>query len=78
MAVPFVAVLPSTHPLAAQRAVRLAQLADSPFVLLPRTAGPPLHDQIIGLCTAAGFTHDRNPLVARLLSTISQDPPDRF
>jgi DNA-binding transcriptional LysR family regulator len=53
---PFVAVLPSTHPLAAQRTVQLAQLADSPFVLLPREVGPPLHDQIIGLCTAAGFT----------------------
>jgi DNA-binding transcriptional LysR family regulator len=53
---PFVAVLPSTHPLATQRTVGLAQLADSPFVLLPRTVGPTLHDQIIGLCTAAGFT----------------------
>ncbi|MEU6143070.1 LysR family transcriptional regulator [Streptomyces sp. NPDC047081] len=53
---PFVAVLPSTHPLAGERTVQLAQLADSPFVLLPRTVGPALHDQIIGLCTAAGFT----------------------
>ncbi|MGW0732286.1 LysR family transcriptional regulator [Streptomyces sp. NPDC002851] len=53
---PFVAVLPSTHPLAAQRTVRLAQLADSPFVLLPRAVGPQLYDQITGLCTAAGFT----------------------
>ncbi|WP_427924677.1 LysR family transcriptional regulator [Streptomyces sp. cg40] len=52
---PFVAVLPSTHPLAAQRTVRLAQLADSPFVLLPRKVGPTLYDQIVGLCTAAGF-----------------------
>ncbi|MCX5393773.1 LysR family transcriptional regulator [Streptomyces sp. NBC_00094] len=53
---PFVAVLPTTHPLAAQRTVQLAQLADSPFVLLPREVGPRLHDQITGLCTAAGFT----------------------
>ncbi|HEY8980084.1 MAG TPA: LysR family transcriptional regulator [Streptomyces sp.] len=53
---PFVAVLPSAHPLAARRTVQLAQLADSPFILLPRTAGPTLHDQIISLCTAAGFT----------------------
>ena len=53
---PFVAVLPSTHPLASQRTVQVAQLADSLFVLLPRTVGPTLHDQIIGLCTAAGFT----------------------
>ncbi|MGA5895184.1 LysR family transcriptional regulator [Streptomyces venetus] len=53
---PFVVVLPAAHPLAAQRTVQLAQLADSPFVLLPRAVGPQLHDQITGLCTAAGFT----------------------
>ncbi|GGO17783.1 LysR family transcriptional regulator [Microbispora bryophytorum] len=53
---PFVAVLPSAHPLAALRTVRLVRLADEPFVLLPRDAGPRLHDQIIGLCEAAGFT----------------------
>ncbi|WP_371798784.1 LysR family transcriptional regulator [Streptomyces sp. NBC_01707] len=53
---PFVAVLPAAHPLAAQRTVRLGQLADSPFVSLPREVGPQLHDRITGLCTAAGFT----------------------
>jgi DNA-binding transcriptional LysR family regulator len=53
---PFVAVLPSTHPLATRQAVPLARLADSPFVLLPRAVGPGLYDQIVGLCTAAGFT----------------------
>ncbi|MBE3011487.1 LysR family transcriptional regulator [Microbispora sp. NEAU-D428] len=53
---PFVAVLPSAHPLAALRTVRLSRLADEPFVLLPRAAGPRLHDQITGLCAAAGFT----------------------
>ncbi|WP_026416300.1 LysR family transcriptional regulator [Actinomadura oligospora] len=52
---PFMAVLPAAHPLAAQRSVRLVQLAESPFVLLPRTVGPQLHDQIITLCTEAGF-----------------------
>ncbi|CNE46503.1 LysR family transcriptional regulator [Mycobacterium tuberculosis] len=131
---PFVAVLPSTHPLAAQHAVRVDHLADSPFVLLPRAVGPLLHDQITSLCTAAGFTprviqhavewqtvcalvetglgvslapqsirrirlkgiafrkiepnttrtrvavawrkNDQSPLVARLLTTLNQDPPD--
>ncbi|MFB7248416.1 LysR family transcriptional regulator [Streptomyces populi] len=53
---PFVAVLPASHPLAAQRAVQVEQLADCPFVLLPRAVGPPLYDQIAGLCIAAGFT----------------------
>ncbi|GAA5005380.1 LysR family transcriptional regulator [Streptomyces siamensis] len=53
---PFVAVLPSTHRLAAQRTVDPAQLADDPFVLLPRAVGPRLYDRITGLCTEAGFT----------------------
>ncbi|MFD7126161.1 MULTISPECIES: LysR family transcriptional regulator [Streptomyces] len=52
----FVAVLPAAHPLAGQRVVQLAQLMDSPFVLLPREVGPRLHDQIIELCAAEGFT----------------------
>ena len=53
---PFVAVLPSSHPLATQRAVRVEQLVNCPFVLLPRTVGPSLYDQITNLCIAAGFT----------------------
>lgn len=53
---PFAAVLPAAHPLAGRRTVRLEQLADSPFVLLPREVGPQLYDRITGLCTAAGFT----------------------
>ncbi|WP_380280847.1 LysR family transcriptional regulator [Kitasatospora purpeofusca] len=52
---PFVAVLPAGHPLAAQRTVDVAQLADSPFVLLPRPVGPQLYDRIAELCGAAGF-----------------------
>lgn len=47
---PFVAVLPRAHPLAARRTVDPAQLAEHPFVLLPREAGPGLHDRITALC----------------------------
>jgi DNA-binding transcriptional LysR family regulator len=36
--------------------VGVGQLADSPFLLLPRHVGPQLHDQIVGLCTTAGFS----------------------
>jgi len=53
---PFVAVLPTAHPLAAQRTVELARLADAAFVLLPREVGPQLHDLIVALCAEAGFT----------------------
>ncbi|WP_433167152.1 LysR family transcriptional regulator [Kribbella sp. CA-247076] len=51
----FVAVLPTAHPLSPQRIVHVEDLAPSPFVLLPRSAGSELHDQIVGICTAAGF-----------------------
>lgn len=51
----FVAVLPAEHPLASQWSVQVAQLADSPFVLLPRVVAPRLHDQIIAVCQDAGF-----------------------
>lgn len=53
---PYVAVLPKGHPAASSRRVPVACLADSPFVILPRHAGPRLHDQILQVCTAAGFT----------------------
>ncbi|WP_437070229.1 LysR family transcriptional regulator [Streptomyces sp. enrichment culture] len=55
---PLVAVLPSGHPLATRRrtVVSLGDLADQPFVLLPREAGPGLHDRITSACAGAGFT----------------------
>jgi DNA-binding transcriptional LysR family regulator len=53
---PLVAVLPVGHPLARHRRIALAALADQPFVLLPREAGPGLHDRITGACATAGFT----------------------
>ncbi|MER5867317.1 LysR family transcriptional regulator [Kitasatospora sp. NPDC002040] len=50
-----VAVLPAAHPLAARRAVPVAGLADDPFVLLPREAGPTVHERILRLCREEGF-----------------------
>lgn len=54
----FVAVLPMTHPLASEHEIALEGLADSPFILFPRTASPGFHDTIIGLCYSAGFSPD--------------------
>jgi DNA-binding transcriptional LysR family regulator len=53
---PLRAVLPEEHPLAGASAIRLEQLRDEPFVLFPRTIGPGLYDQILGLCRDAGFS----------------------
>ncbi|BFV59830.1 hydrogen peroxide-inducible genes activator OxyR [Kitasatospora sp. CMC57] len=50
-----VAVLPAAHPLAERRAVPVAGLAGDQFVLLPREAGPTVHDRVLRLCREAGF-----------------------
>ena len=51
----FVACLPQAHPSAGQRSVRLAQLAEDPFVLFARTASPDYYARIMDMCHAAGF-----------------------
>ena len=51
----FVACLPQAHPAAGQRSVRLAQLAEDPFVLFARTASPDYYARIMDMCHAAGF-----------------------
>ena len=52
----FVAVLPASHTLARREAVTPRELAISPFILFPRAVSPGLHDTIIGLCIADGFS----------------------
>ena len=54
--------LPPGHRLAKRNAIRLAELANDPFVMLPRQAGFGLSDQCWRLCKQAGFS-----------PTISQD-----
>lgn len=53
---PLVAVVPSGHPLAVRRTVRLAQLRREAFVIFPREAAPHNYDRIVGLCRDAGFS----------------------
>jgi DNA-binding transcriptional LysR family regulator len=51
-----VVVLPARHRLARRKRLRLAELADEPFVFYSRPTGPAVHDTIVGFCRAAGFT----------------------
>jgi DNA-binding transcriptional LysR family regulator len=51
-----VVVLPARHRLARRKRLRLADLADEPFVIYSRPTGPAVHDTIVGFCRAAGFT----------------------
>lgn len=53
---PLVVALPAGHPLAAGAEVAVSSLAAEPFVLFPRSMGPGLYDQILGLCRSAGFS----------------------
>jgi DNA-binding transcriptional LysR family regulator len=54
-----VAVVPTAHRLAATaRPVDLADLADDPWVWLPREVSPGYHDELVAACRAAGFSPD--------------------
>ncbi|MEO3763460.1 LysR family transcriptional regulator [Streptomyces sp. B8F3] len=48
--------LPGGHPLAGRSRVDLAELAGTPLVQFPREINPPLFDDIVALCRAAGYT----------------------
>jgi DNA-binding transcriptional LysR family regulator len=51
-----VVLVPTTHPLADEPDLHIAQLADEDLVLVDRTVAPGLHDRTIALCDAAGFS----------------------
>jgi DNA-binding transcriptional LysR family regulator len=58
--------VPRGHRLAAVRAITLSDLADEPFVMLPRGAGFGLSEQVMNLCKDAGFA----PLIAQEASEL--------
>jgi LysR family transcriptional regulator, benzoate and cis,cis-muconate-responsive activator of ben and cat genes len=49
-------LLPSEHPLANSKALKLRDLAATPFVLFPRSHNPGFYDRIIATCAKAGLT----------------------
>lgn len=51
----FVACLPVDHPLAKRKTIDVAELRDDPFVVPVRDYAPTTYDQLVGLCTMAGF-----------------------
>jgi len=62
--------LPSGHPLAKGRTVRLSALSLEPFVIFPRKAGPSLFDEIIKSCRSCGF----DPFIVHEAPQISSAP----
>lgn len=54
---PFAVALPANAAIAqANRALRLAELADMSWIMLPRSASAAFHDSFVGACEASGFT----------------------
>jgi DNA-binding transcriptional LysR family regulator len=53
---PFCAVVPSDHPLAKARTIRLRDLARGPFVSVVRWSSPDMYDRMIRDCQDAGVT----------------------
>ena len=52
---PFVAILPTQHPLAANKTINAAQLRDEPFVFFTPTAGTHAFERGIAPCTEQGY-----------------------
>ena len=48
-------LLPSTHALAKRRALRLRDLADTPFVMFPRAHNPGFYDRILAAFSSSGI-----------------------
>jgi DNA-binding transcriptional LysR family regulator len=48
--------LPSSHPMAARRRIKLASLSDEVFVMFERRLSPVYFDSIIAACQAQGFS----------------------
>jgi DNA-binding transcriptional LysR family regulator len=53
---PFCAAVPSDHPLAKARKIRLRDLAREPFVSVVRWSSPHMYDRMLRDCQAAGVT----------------------
>ena len=52
---PLLLALPSGHPLAARKSVRLAEVADDAFISQPRELAATLYDRLVKLAAKAGF-----------------------
>lgn len=70
IAEPFVCCLPEMHPLARERTVELKQLANESFVMFAREVSPANYDNVISVCTEAGF-HPRTRFAVRQWLTIA-------
>ncbi|WDZ95334.1 LysR family transcriptional regulator [Herbaspirillum sp. WKF16] len=66
---PLLAVLPHDHRLASKPAISIAELAEDPFISIPRAIAPVVFDIIVSHCQSNGF-RPRIVLEANLQQTI--------
>ncbi|HSV79396.1 MAG TPA: LysR family transcriptional regulator [Ramlibacter sp.] len=66
----FVACLPAGHALAGRRAIDITELRDETFILQSRDRAPVMYDQLVSLCTSAGF-HPRVAIEAEHLLSLA-------
>ena len=48
--------VPSDHPMAGRKSVRMEELIDEPFIMLKRDSSPIIFDRIISRCVVSGFS----------------------
>lgn len=53
---PFMLALPANHRLAAEKVIRIADLAEEPLLIAPRRIGPSIYDRVIALFRAEGIS----------------------
>ncbi len=67
----FVCCLPAGHALARKRTLSLSQLQGQPFAVVSRTVSPDYHEQIMAICTGAGFYPEIRYELRHWLSVVS-------
>ncbi len=68
---PFVACVPSTHPLAGEVVLPLARLQGEAFAVVMRAVSPDYHDRILAACADAGFEPELAFELRHWLSVVS-------
>jgi DNA-binding transcriptional LysR family regulator len=69
--VPLAVAVPETHRLAGLRRIKLADLTDDPFIVIPRISAPSFHDLTVATCIQAGFSPNIRHYAKHLVSIVS-------
>jgi DNA-binding transcriptional LysR family regulator len=67
LSVSFLLAVPANSPLAKRKSIRMAELANEPFVWIPREVAPMHYDRCLIMCNKAGFS----PKIAQTATTES-------